>query len=250
MTFAAYCLSDEQRPAFPTFADSYLVLRHGEVPFKSRLEFIQSIAALCQRYPAEVNKKIAGANKQISRILWSACAPDRLEWLMNNLRVRHAIQPSYRWFLPSGTSSNEALHAEINAWSRSTNAMHRSTLALKLMYFRYIKLLLHYLSVQYPLSHVVSASMLLSRSLHTSLWTRDTWTAWCSEQSSESVPKKAVLTLSSSRKYEENLVRQHVLKKPASKRHGKQFTKKRVTPLFVKRRHTLRSAGVKAQRHG
>ena len=63
-----------------------------EVPFKSRLEFIQSIAALCQRYPAEVNKKIAGANKQISRILWSACAPDRLEWLMNNLRVRHAIQ--------------------------------------------------------------------------------------------------------------------------------------------------------------
>ena len=102
-----------------------------EVPFKSRLEFIQSIAALCQRYPAEVNKKIAGANKQISRILWSACAPDRLEWLMNNLRVRHAIQPSYRWFLPSGTSSNEALHAEINAWSRSTNAMHRSTLALK-----------------------------------------------------------------------------------------------------------------------
>ena len=221
-----------------------------EVPFKSRLEFIQSIAALCQRYPAEVNKKIAGANKQISRILWSACAPDRLEWLMNNLRVRHAIQPSYRWFLPSGTSSNEALHAEINAWSRSTNAMHRSTLALKLMYFRYIKLLLHYLSVQYPLSHVVSASMLLSRSLHTSLWTRDTWTAWCSEQSAESVPKKAVLTLSSSRKYEENLVRQHVLKKPASKRHGKQFTKKRVTPLSVKRRHTLRSAGVKAQRHG
>ena len=221
-----------------------------EVPFKSRLEFIQSIAALCQRYPAEVNKKIAGANKQISRILWSACAPDRLEWLMNNLRVRHAIQPSYRWFLPSGTSSNEALHAEINAWSRSTNAMHRSTLALKLMYFRYIKLLLHYLSVQYPLSHVVSASMLLSRSQHTSLWTRDTWTAWCSEQSSESVPKKAVLTLSSSRKYEENLVRQHVLKKPASKRHGKQLTKKRVTPLSVKRRHTLRSAGVKAQRHG
>ena len=88
---------------------------------------------------------------------------------MNNLRVRHAIQPSYRWFLPSGTSCNEALHAEINSLSRSINAM-RATLAMKLMFFRHIKLLLHYLSVQYPLSHVVSASMLLSRSLHTSLW--------------------------------------------------------------------------------
>ena len=152
-----------------------------------------------KRSLGQTNRSVEFSGLHVHRIGW--------KWLMNNLRVRHAIQPSYRWLLPSGTSSNEALHAEINAWSRSTNAMHRSTLALKLMYFRYIKLLLHYLSVQYPLSHVVSASMLLSRSLHTSLWTRDTWTAWCSEQSSESVPKKAVLTLSSSRKYEENLVR-------------------------------------------
>ncbi|CAE7313385.1 unnamed protein product [Symbiodinium sp. CCMP2456] len=150
------------------------------LPFTTRLEFIRCLAALCRRYPTKVTRKIAGANKQISKILWSACAPDRLEWLMNNLRVRHALPSSYQWFLPSGTSSNEALRAEINSWSRSTNVLHRSTLALKLKYFRstlalklkyfsYIKLLLHYLSVQYPLSHTVSASMMLSRSLHRSL---------------------------------------------------------------------------------
>ena len=66
-------------------------------------------------------------------------------------------QPSYRWFLSSGTASKEALRAEINSWSRSVNVMHRSTLALKLLYFRYIKMLTHYLLVQFPLSHVVPA---------------------------------------------------------------------------------------------
>ena len=220
------------------------------VPFTERLEFIKCIAALCRRHPAEVTRKIAGANKQISKILWSACAPDRLEWLMNNLRVRHALPSSYQWFLPSGTSSNEALHAEINSWSRSINAMHRSTLAMKLKYFRYIKLLLHFLSVQYPLSHTVSASMLLSRSLHKSLWTHEDWEAWCGEQSSDTVQKKAVLSLTAARQHEARLVREHVLKKPASKRQGKYDTKRRVNPLSVKRIHTLRSAGVKSHKKG
>ena len=59
-----------------------------------------------------------------------------------------------------------------------------------------------------------------------------------------------MLTLSSANQHEANLVRQHVLKKPASKRQKKTSSKKRVTPLSVKRMHTLRSAGVKAQRHG
>ena len=220
------------------------------VPFNTRLEFIQCLAALCRRYPAEVNRKIAGANKQISKILWSACAPDRLEWLMNNLRVRHALPSSYQWFLPSGTSSNEALHAEINSWSRSTNVIHRSTLGMKLKYFSYIKLLLHYLSVQYPLSHTVSASMMLSRSLHRSLWSEDDWNVWCAEQSSHTVPKKAMLPLSTARQLEARLVREHVLKKPASKKQGNTNRKRRVTLLSVKRIHTLRSASVKAQRQG
>ena len=95
------------------------------------------------------------------------------------------------------------------------------------------------------------ASMLLSRSLRKSLWNGDDWTAWCSEQLSDTVPKKAMLTLSSARQHQANLVRQHVVKKPALKRQGRRLTKKRVTPLFsVTRIHARRSAGVQAQRHG
>ena len=196
-------------------------------------------------FPRKSAKKIAGANKHIYKILWAACAPDRFEWLMNSLRVRHQMDPSYRWFLPSGTSSNEALHAEINSWSRSINVMHRSTLALKLLYFRYIKMLMHYLAVQFPLSHIVSASMMLGRSLHQSLWSGDDWTLWCSEQYSVGVQAKAPLPFTTGRRHEAEVVRHYVRKKPSSKRMVNKKGKARVTPLSVKRIHTLRTAGVR-----
>ena len=197
-------------------------------PFYHRVEFIKCLAALCQRFPAEMSKTIAGAIKHIHKILWSACAPDRLEWLINNLRVRHQMQPpSYRWFLPSGTASNEALHAEITSWSRSVNVMYRSTLALKLLYFRCIKMLMHYLSVQFlmrylsvqfPHSHVVSAGMMLGRSLHESLCNEEEWTAWCTDQRSEPVQAKASVPLTTGRQHEARVVRQHLKKKPSSKK--------------------------------
>ena len=105
-------------------------------------------------------RKAARPNKDINKILWAACAPDRLEWLMNNVRIRHAMTASYLWFLPSGTSSNEALHAEINSWTRSINVTHRSILAVKLQYFMYIKTLQHFLSNEFPMSRVVGAGMI------------------------------------------------------------------------------------------
>ena len=153
-----------------------------DTPFLNRVDFIKSVAALCRIYKSEVTRKAAGPNKDINKILWAACAPDRLEWLMNNLRVRHAMTASYLWFLPSGTSSNEALHAEVNSWTRSINAMHSSTLALKLQYFMYIKTLQHFLSNEFPMSRVVSASMMLGRALHESIWSDQDWSAWCAEQ--------------------------------------------------------------------
>ena len=226
-------------------SDDILDSLQEDQPFYCRLDFIKCLAALCQRLPTEVSKKIAGANKHVYKILWAACAPDRFEWLMNSLRVRHQMDPSYRWFLPSGTSSNEALHAEINSWSRSINVMHRSTLALKLLYFRYIKMLMHYLAVQFPLSHIVSASMMLGRSLHQSLWSGDDWTLWCSEQYSVGVQAKAPLPLTTGRRHEAEVVRHYVRKKPSSKRMVNKKGKARVTPLSVKRIHTLRTAGVR-----
>ena len=96
--------------------------------FKRRIDFINCIAAICALHRNEVTRKVTGANKEVYRVLWAACAPDRLEWLMNNVRIRMRFPKKYLPLLPSGTSSNEALHAELNSWNSSTNVMHRSTL--------------------------------------------------------------------------------------------------------------------------
>ena len=137
-----------------------------DTPFRSRLEFIQLLAALCSRFSREVARKAPGPNKEIFKILWSACAPDRIEWLMNNVRSRRIIPDAYLQLIPSGTAGNESLHAEINSWSKSTHALHRSTLAIRLRYYNYIKMLMHHLASKHPLSHIVTAQMLLGRSLH------------------------------------------------------------------------------------
>ena len=226
-------------------ADDILDNVAADVPFRSRLEFIQCIAALCSRYAREVRRKAPGPNKEIYRILWSACAPDRIEWLMNNIRSRRTMSRDYLQMLPTGTSGNESLHAEINSWSRSTNALHRSTLALRLRYYSYIQLLTHHLAVKYPLSHVVTAQMLLGRSLHQSIWTEDEWTAWCTEQKHAGTIRKASLPLTAARKHEQTLVQEWCAKKPASKRKVTADRRKHSTPLTLKRKHSLRTSGVK-----
>ena len=215
------------------------------LPFYDRLEFIKCLAALCVRYEGEVRRKAAGPNKEIYKILWAACAPDRVEWLFNTMRIRHTISRNHLSFLPSGTSSNEALHAEINSWSRSTNALHRSTLALKLRYFRFIKLLEHYLATRYPMSHVVTATMLLGRSLHESLWLPGTWDEWCQEQQGQGPQAKSALPLVQARQGEAQAVKKWLMKKPSSRRVKSSKKTVKATPLSARRLHTLRSAGVK-----
>ena len=101
-------------------------------PILTRVTFIEGIAAICALRAKEVERKVTRYNKEVRGVLWSACAPERLEWLFNNQRARHAMSNSQIALLPSGTTSNESLHAEINSWTRVNREVHRSTLHLKL----------------------------------------------------------------------------------------------------------------------
>ena len=215
-------------------------------PFRKRIDFIHCLAAICSLHQTEVQRKVTGANKEVYRVLWSACAPDRLEWLMNNIRIRMRFPKEYLPLLPSGTSSNEALHAELNSWNRSTNVMHRSTLALKLKYYSYIKLLSHHVACQFPMSTVTSESVLLARCTQNSLWSETDWSEWCSEQTHQGAQAKSNLPLVKMRQDEEVLVRRWLAKRPASRSASKK-PKQHVTPLNLRRRNTLRSAGRKAR---
>ena len=226
-------------------ANDILAAMECDKPLRSRIEFITSVAAICAKFAHEVKRKAAGPNKEIFKILWSACAPDRLEWLMNNVRVRQSVPSHHLHFLPSGTASNEALHAEINSWSRSTNTMHRSTLALKLRYYRYIKLLAHHLANYFPLTHIVSETALLSRAMSKSIWTSEEWTGWCADQETCGRQKKAQLPLVAARENEKRLSKNWLAKRPAAATRKRLKLKR--TPLQALRHHTLRSSGVKSK---
>jgi len=94
-------------------------------PFTTRVEFIECLAATVALHPLEARKVAKGANRPLFKILHSAAAWQRLEWYFNNIRTRYLISSSRLSLLPTGTTSNESLHAEINGWFRQTVAMHQ-----------------------------------------------------------------------------------------------------------------------------
>ena len=53
---------------------------------------------------------------QVRVLLYNACAAERLEWYFNNIRFRCVLPSNQRSLLPTGTTGNEALHAQINSW--------------------------------------------------------------------------------------------------------------------------------------
>ena len=108
----------------------------------SRVEFLEQLAAISSAFRSEVAKKTE-EGKSVGQLLWQAGQPDRLEYLFNNLRVRSAMSAAENLLLPTGTTSNESLHAEINGWFRQTQRLHRSTLKLKLDILTLSKLLSH-----------------------------------------------------------------------------------------------------------
>ena len=170
------------------YAQRVLDSLDASTPVYTRVSFIEAVAALCALHPQEVDRKVTGTAKPVRQVLWSACAPARLEWLFNNQRARHALSPADRFLLPSGTTSNEALHSEINSWTRSTHEIHRSTLKLKLQIFTLGKLLAHHLACCYPPARQTSENVLLARGLATNLWSEEGWKASASTRAAHLQP--------------------------------------------------------------
>ena len=208
----------------------------ANTPLLSRITFVETLAAICTCFPNEVSRRVTGTNKEVRKVLCAAAAPDRMEWLFNNLRVRHAMTPAQRALLPSGTSSNEALHAEINAWSRTNHALHQSTLRLKLQIMQFGKLVAHHAATCFPTIKQCSESVLLARCLASEDWPDEKWKACCKGT------EKAHLPLHKDRVQEAAQVRQWNAANVMKVR--KHHVKKR-TVHTVRRHRSIRSAGVK-----
>ena len=214
-------------------AERILSSLKGDAPWTSEREFVEALAALARSFPDDVDKMIPGPNRTGRQILYTACAPARLQWYWNNLRVRHNFPQKFLAMLPSGTASNEALHSEIRAWFRETQQMHRSTLELKLRVLHLSKMITHGSAMQRPTLRQISSSVVLARCVCLSPWSqKGSWEEFAS------VMGKAVLPLNRRRKYEAEQVRQQSFKRPAVRKrpamkHRTPFNRVRISKLKI-----------------
>ena len=122
----------------------------------TRLQFVEAIAALSATHSTDMTRKLEGTKLNVARLLYNITSAEKIDWLFNNLRYRQVLPAVVRQLLPSGTTSNEALHAEMNTWFRQVQAMHRSTLQLKLQIQSLAKLLAHQTALHSPTASQMS----------------------------------------------------------------------------------------------
>ena len=214
--------------------------------FFTRVEFIECIAVITRLLPEETVRQVPGHNKSVRAFLHCVTAPDRIEWLLKNLRMKHSIAPEFRPLLPTGSTSNESLHAEINNWFRQTQTMHQATLTLKLKIMRLSKLKSHNSAMYNPTLRQFPSNIVLVRSICQDVWTRTAWSRWCKCLDQENKPlHKASLTGVVKRSHQVKLVKHNVLQKRPAVRVIKRPCCKKRTAFTRKRNSRLLTQGVR-----
>lgn len=200
----------------------------------TRIQYIEALAALAATNSADLSRKIYGTKITVGKILYQLASADKAEWLFNNLRYRHFLPQNVRLLLPSGTTSNEALHAELNNHFKQIQALHRSTLQLKLRILRLAKLLAHNTALYSPTTRQIPSSHVLARRLAGPVWTTKAWKTWVLEQRATG---PAELPLQAQRRKEQAAIQS--CKRPAAQRNRKR------TPFTLERATGINRKGVK-----
>ncbi|CAE7810987.1 unnamed protein product [Symbiodinium sp. CCMP2592] len=216
-------------------------------PFYTRVEWIRAIAALTNVYKDEVRKVSPGPNRRVWELLHSATAPERAEWYMNNVRIRHALSAQRLRLLPSGTTSNEALHYEINRCFKETQKLHQVSLQQKLEILQLGKLLSHNRALYHHTTKQVQHGEVLARATRQSIWSSQDWSIWCAELVDGSGPKmKAELPKEDARARQRAAVRDSVKRKPAASCRQSKATTRR-TAFTLSRKDSLVRGGKKSR---
>lgn len=146
--------------------------------------------------------------------------------------------------LPAGTSSNEALHAEINSWFRETRFLHQATLRLKLRILTIRQLTAHNVAMYSPTIKQVPAGTVLARALSSEVFSEDAWKTWCSAGRLGGRVGKADLPLHRQRKTQEHQVRRWKAQAAVDSRPVPKT--RRRTPFTLKREASMLTGGVKS----
>ena len=235
----------EDRSMHKSSAEKILANLDATTPFYLRVEWAQSLAALVSVYREDVDRVAPGPNRRIWQLLHTATAPDRSEWYFNKIRLRHSIPTRWLSLLPIGTTSNEALHHEVNCWFRETQKIHQSSLKMKLRILRLAKLMSHNSAMYHSTSRQLPPAIVLARASSQVLWTQTEWKLWCRALAVEGRIQKAELPIERSRMAERAAVSATVRKRPSSKMQLPN-AKRRRTPHTLLRKDSLRRGGVRA----
>ena len=161
------------------------------------------------------------------------------------------MNAAHMQLLPSGSMSNEALHAEINAWFRTTQQMHQATLALKPTILSIGKLMQHNSALYRPTSRQLSAGIVLARATSVNQWMTKDWNEWCRQLKQGRTTQKANLPLTVQKQWEEKTVQQWKNKKThkTKQKHNQSPRVLKRTVFSLTRVRKLVRGGVKQLLH-
>lgn len=153
----------------------------AHLPYYSQSYFIEVMAAVSAVHRDEATVR-APSGKNIAHHLAVLCSPTRVQWLFNLTRFRHTLDVSSVRLMPSGTTSNEAFHRELNAWFRACVCIRRDSLRTKLKAVSLGKLLTHNSALYSSGLRQSSQQLVLARgSAGLNPWTPRTWAKFIGE---------------------------------------------------------------------
>lgn len=153
----------------------------AHLPYYSREEFVRVVAAIATMHAEEADR-VAYKQTKVRHLLLSACQPANIEWMLNFTRFLHTLSADSRRLLPSGTTSNEAYHHELNGRFRSVQKLHVSTLKSRLNVMCTQKLLTHNAALYRPTTRQEAPRAVLARTLGAAkLFNAASWRQWCTE---------------------------------------------------------------------
>ena len=163
----------------------------ADKPYYERETFVRDVAAIVALHPQEVSKTFQKTGNLRSHLaVW--CEATRLEWMPNCTRFLHGLPQHTRALMPSGTTSNEAYHAELNAAFKRVQSLHVSSLESRLKTIQFSKLLAHNSALYRPGLRQERAGTVLVRLVGAlRLFDDNSWREWVDAEN-EAVQAAAV----------------------------------------------------------
>ena len=164
-------------------------------PWTCYLDFLRSMAALSTQFASSMKRRVARKGTSVLRVLEAACDFPRWGHYYNNVHMRTFLTGGSSVLQPVGTTSNEALHAQLRSAFRQVYDIHAPVMQLRLHTFTLLKQVAFEAELRVPGLRQRREGEVLSRVLARPLLDADAWQHWCVTHSSGKRVGKAALPL-------------------------------------------------------